>query len=134
MEKQEAALWDKPLKTHTGCPAWSVISVPMFPPETALSRLSSSLAAESLFPLQIFSLGEASRLGSFWLAGKDTKSLSFLQNSALSVDIFQCLGTDLVTQAELLLVLYFIALLVKLKHSVLCLSTSHDVKARLTWR
>lgn len=132
MEKQEAVLWDKSLKTRAGCPAWSVISVPMFPPERALNRLSSSLAAENLFPLQILSLGEASRLGSFWLAGKDTKSPSFLPNSALSVDIFHCLGTGLVMQAELLLVLYFIAVLVKLKHSVLCLSTSHNSKAQLT--
>lgn len=67
-------------------------------------------------------------------AWQGKKSPSFTQNSALSVDIFQCLGSDFVMQAELLLVLYFIALLVKLKHSMLCLSTSHDLKAQLTWR
>lgn len=59
---------------------------------------------------------------------KETRSPSFTQNSALSVDIFfffQCLGTDFVMQAELLLMFfYFIALLVKLKHSMLCWSTS----------
>lgn len=48
---------------------------------------------------------------------KETRSPSFTQNSALSVDIFfQCLSTDFVMQAELLLMFfYFIALLVKLK-------------------
>lgn len=30
-----------------------------------------------LFPLEIFSLGEASKLGSFWLAGKETRSSQF---------------------------------------------------------
>lgn len=91
-----------------------------------INPLKLLLGEWSLFPPQfILTAGIFFPLGKAWLAGKKTKSPFFLQNCALSVDIFQCLRFCHAGRAFACALFYC---------NLLCLSTFRDLKAQLTWR